>query len=337
MSAETAAVLLWDTAPTGDVTRVRSEATAAEQAGFNGFWISETRHDPMVQAAVAATATSAITIGTNIAVAFARNPMAMAVAANDVQLLSGGRFILGLGSQVRPHIERRFGMPWSHPTERMAEFVGALRSIWQSWRTGAALSFEGRFYRHTLMTPMFDPGPNPHGPPPVFLAAVGPGMTEVAGRCCDGFLAHSFTTTRYLHEVTLPALQRGRSFSDLPGPVDLCGCPFVVTGRTDAEIAAAIAGVRRRLSFYGSTPAYQGVLALHGWTSIGARLHELSREQRWKEMVDVVPDEMVEEFAVVAEPSQVLTEVNRRFGTEFGRVQLAMPYRHGAEMAAVIR
>ena len=178
-------------------------------SGYGGVWIAETADDPVFPLRIAAERTSKGELGTGIAVAFARNPMTTAMQANDLQLASKGRFLLGLGSQIKPHIEKRFSMPWSHPAPRMRAFVLAIRAIWESWNTGAKLSFEGEFYRHTLMTPFFSPGPNPHGAPKVFLAGVGIHMTEVAGEVCDGFLVHPFTTERYLKEVTMPALQRG--------------------------------------------------------------------------------------------------------------------------------
>src|SRR5579872_5958100 len=193
----------------------RQAAAAAEQAGYAGVWTSEITHDPFVALALAAVATEAIELGTSIAVAFARNPMSTAVQANDVQLLSRGRLLLGLGSQIRPHITKRFGMPWSHPAARMREFISALRAIWACWQDGTRLSFRGDFYTHTLMTPFFNPGPNPHGAPRVLLAGVGEAMTAVAGEVADGFLCHGFTTESYLREVTLPALAEGRRAAGL--------------------------------------------------------------------------------------------------------------------------
>jgi probable F420-dependent oxidoreductase len=188
---------------------VRGDASAAEADGFDGYWLSEVKHDPFVGLAVAAGATDRVHLGTAIALAFARNPMTTASAANDLQALFQGRFLLGLGTQVRAHITRRFSMPWSHPAPRMREYVLALRAIWDTWHTGVPLDFRGDFYAHTLMTPMFVPPEHPFGAPPVLLAGVGEAMTEVAGEVADGFLAHGFTAERYLREVTLPG-RRGR-------------------------------------------------------------------------------------------------------------------------------
>ncbi len=184
-----------------------STAQRAEEDGFDGLWCAETGHDPFLPLLLAAEHTERIELGTGIAVAFARNPMSTAVLANDLQDYSKGRFMLGLGSQIKPHIEKRYSMPWSHPAPRMREFITAMRAIWSAWHDGTKLAFRGDFYTHTLMTPFFNPGPNPYGTPKVFLAAVGELMTEVAGEVADGLLAHGFTTARYMREVTIPALE----------------------------------------------------------------------------------------------------------------------------------
>src|SRR3954454_2396173 len=254
-----------DFSPPVGASPLEAEAAAvrAEAEGYDGFGAAETRHDVFGTLTLAARATSRITLQSAIAVAFARNPMTLAVQANDVQLVSGGRFQLGLGSQVKPHIERRFAMPWSKPAARMEEFIAAVRAIWHAWATGDRLHFRGDFYQHTLMTDFFNPGPNPYGNPPILLAAVGELMTAAAGRVADGLLAHSFTTGTYLRERTLPALRAARG-GDLTGftvslPV------LTVLGGTPAERAAAEEAVRGQIAFYGSTPAYRGVLDVHGW------------------------------------------------------------------------
>src|SRR5438445_2014717 len=191
------------------IEHAAAAAREAEVAGYDGVWTAETSHDPFFPLLIAAEHTERIELGTGIAVAFARNPMTLANVGNDLQQFSKGRFVLGLGSQIKPHIEKRFSMPWSHPAPRMRELILAMRAIWDCWNNGTKLDFRGDFYSHTLMTPFFNPGPNPYGPPKVFLAAVGDKMTEVAGEVCDGLLVHGFTTERYLREVTLPALDRG--------------------------------------------------------------------------------------------------------------------------------
>jgi len=300
----------------------REAAAEAQRAGYAGVWTSEIKHDPFVSLGLAAVATETIELGTSIAVAFARSPMSLAVQANDVQLLSRGRLLLGLGSQIRPHITRRFSMPWSHPASRMREFILALRAIWGCWNDGTKLEFRGEFYKHTLMTPFFNPGPNPHGAPKVLLAGVGEAMTAVAGEVADGFLCHGFTTERYLREVTRPALARhGR----LDG-FEVVGSPFVVTGRTDSELEAASRSVREQIAFYGSTPAYRPVLELHGWAGLGDQLHELSLQGRWQEMGTIIDDDVLHAFAVVAEPGAVAAELLRRYGDLMTRMTLYMPY-----------
>jgi probable F420-dependent oxidoreductase len=308
----------------GDPVAAEAAAVAAEADGYDGFSASETRHDPFVSLALAARATSSITLRSEIAVAFARNPMSLAMLANDVQLISGGRFQLGLGSQVRPHIERRFGMPWSHPAPRMEEFIAAMRAIWESWATDGKLAYRGRFYQHTLMTDFFNPGPNPHGNPAIMLAAVGEGMTAVAGRVADGMLCHGFTTEAYLRERTIPALRAARGSLD---GFTLCLPVFAVLGSDPQERAAAEAGVRRQIAFYGSTPAYRPVLELHGWADLGQQLNVMSRRQEWIQMGELINDDVLDAFAVSGNPVEVAAGIRRRFGDIATRVSLYTPYR----------
>ena len=300
----------------------REAAAEAQRVGYAGVWTSEIKHDPFVALGLAAVATDTIELGTAIALAFARNPMSLAVQANDVQLLSRGRLLLGLGSQIRPHITRRFSMPWSHPAPRMREFILALQAIWSCWNDGTKLEFRGEFYKHTLMTPFFNPGPNPHGAPKVLLAGVGEAMTAVAGEVADGFLCHGFTTERYLREVTMPALARHGRLAGF----EVAGSPFVVTGRTEEELEAASRGVRAQIAFYGSTPAYRAVLELHGWAGLGDQLHELSLQGRWQDMGTIIDDDVLNTFAVVAEPGEVAAELLRRYGDVMTRMSLYTPY-----------
>jgi probable F420-dependent oxidoreductase len=312
----------------------RDEAAHAERAGYDGFWLSELTHDPFLGLALAATATERVDLGTSIAVAFARNPMSTAVLANDLQALSRGRLQLGLGTQVKAHVTRRFGMPWSRPAARMREYLLAMRAIWDAWQTGSRLDFRGEFYTHTLMTPMFRPAPHEFGPPQVLLAGVGAGITEVAGEVADGFVAHPFTTVRYLHEVTLPALNRGRHEARRTGDdFQICGLPFVATGRTGEEVAAAVHAVRSRIAFYGSTPAYRGVLELHGWGALGDELHALSLARRWAQMGERISDDVLHAFAVVGGPEEVPGELLRRYGDVFTRATLDTPYPIASDLA----
>ncbi|HWR84447.1 MAG TPA: TIGR03617 family F420-dependent LLM class oxidoreductase [Rhodoglobus sp.] len=303
-----------------DPLQVRDAALTAEAEGYDGVLVPETKHDPFVGATLAGAATQRIHVGTAIAVALARNPMSTAVVANDVQLVAHGRFALGLGSQVKPHIEKRFSMPWSQPAARMEEYVQAVRAIQQAWATGGKLSFTGEFYAHTLMTPFFDPGPNPFGPPPIWLAGVGERMTEVAGRVADGFLCHSFTTRRYLDEVTLPALARGGRAVEVAMP------SFVVLGSTQQELDAAAMATRAQIAFYGSTPSYLPVLDLHGWSGLAERLNAASRRGEWREMAAMIDDDVLSAFAVIGSPAEVAAQLRERFGGIATRVSFNAPY-----------
>jgi probable F420-dependent oxidoreductase len=311
----------------GDLRKVATAAEALEGQGYDGLWTAETAHDPFFPLLLASQATKQAELGTGIAVAFARNPMILAQLANDLQLASEGRHILGLGSQIKPHIEKRFSMPWSHPAPRMRELVLAIRAIWQSWAEGSKLDFKGDFYTHTLMTPFFDPGPNPHGNPKIFLAGVGELMTEVAGEVCDGFLCHGFTTERYLREVTMPALERGAAKAGKAvSEIEISGPSFVVTGTTEEEMAQAVAGTKQQIAFYGSTPAYRPVLELHGWGDLQGDLNRMSKEGKWKEMGELITDDILNTFAVVGEPEQIAPELEKRYGDVISRISFYAPY-----------
>ena len=291
------------------------------------MWTAETSHDPFLPLVLAAEHTERIMLGTGIAVAFARNPMNLAMLANDLQTMSKGRFMLGLGSQIKPHIEKRFSMPWSHPAPRMRELILAMRAIWASWADGSRLAFRGEFYRHTLMTPMFDPGPNPFGNPPIYLAAVGELMTEVAGEVADGVLAHGFTTERYLREVTVPALERGLAKVGKTRADATISYPgMVVTGTTEAEWEASTKAVKAQLAFYGSTPAYKPVLDLHGWGDLQAELNTLSKRGAWAEMADLIDEDMLNAFAVVGELDELPAKILARFGDVVDRFSFYAPY-----------
>ncbi|MFD2092927.1 TIGR03617 family F420-dependent LLM class oxidoreductase [Blastococcus deserti] len=296
---------------------VPATARDLEARGYAGVWASEVDHDPFLPLLSAGQATERLQVGTAIAVAFARSPMTLAMTAHDLQRYTRGRFVLGLGTQVRAHVERRFSMPWSPPVARMREYVAALRAIWAAWQDGTPLRFRGEHYRHTLMTPMFAPDPHQWGPPPVHLAAVGPAMTRLAGEVADGLLAHGFTTDRYLRERTLPALEEGLAAAGRSrGEVTVSLPGLVVSGRTEAARVEAAAAVRATIAFYGSTPAYRPVLELHGWGELADELHALSvsrREDRWTAMGDLVDDEVLAAFAVVAEPGDVAAAVRSRY------------------------
>jgi probable F420-dependent oxidoreductase len=311
-----------------DLRTAADEAAAAEAAGYDMAWAAETNHDVFMSLVPAAAATERIRLGTSIAVAFGRSPMITASAAWDLNDYSRGRFILGLGSQVRAHIERRFSMPWSAPARRMREYVAALRAIWDSWQFSEPLDFAGEFYKHTLMPPFFRPEPNDYGGPKLMLAAVGAEMTKTAAETADGLLVHPFTTRRWLDEHTLPVVREGL----LARPADLSSfelscAVFVVTGRDDEEMAAAIRGTKKQIAFYGSTPAYRRVLELHGWDDAFERLHELSQTGGWQQMADVINDEMLDAFAVVAPADDVGPALLGRFAGVLDRVSLYTPYK----------
>jgi probable F420-dependent oxidoreductase len=315
-----------------DPAGVVAQAVEAEAAGYDGIWSAETGHDPFLPLVLAAEHTERLQVGTGIAVAFARNPMNLAMTANDLQTQSGGRFLLGLGSQIKPHIEKRFSMQWSHPAPRMRELILAVRAIWASWSDGSRLAFRGEYYRHTLMTPMFDPGPNTFGNPPIFLAAVGPLMTEVAGEVGDGLLAHAFTTERYLRGVTLPALERGLAASGRDRSAIQISLPgMVVTGVDDASFAEAEAATRKQLAFYGSTPAYRPVLELHGWGDLQSELNTLSKRGAWDEMTGLIDDEVLATFAVVGELDSIAASIRSRFDGLIDRFNLYAPSGISAE------
>ena len=314
-------------ANTANLSKVPAEARRLEAEGYDGLVTAEMSGDPFFPLLLAAEHTERIELMTSIAVAFARNPMIVAGLSNDLQAFSGGRFILGLGSQIKPHIEKRFGMPWSKPASRMRDFILAMRAIWNSWYEGERLAYRGEFYTHTLMTPMFTPTNNPHGAPRVVLAAVGPKMTEVAGEVADGMIVHAFSTAKYLREVTLPALERGleksgRTRSDL----ELCYPPFVVTGNDEEEWERARAAVTRQIGFYGSTPAYRRVLEVHGWGDLQTELNVLSKRGEWDAMGERITDEILEEFAIVAEPAKVVGVFKERFGGLIDRVLMNLSF-----------
>ena len=295
--------------PIGRLDEVAPFARRAENAGLSGLWTAEAAHDAFLPLLLAAEHTERPVVGTGIAIAFARTPMTTAVAANDLQLYSKGRFILGLGSQIRPHIENRYSMPWSRPAARMREYVLALRAIWASWHEGKPLDFRGEFYKHTLMTPMFNPGPSAFGPPRVYLAAVGPHMTRVAGEVADGLIVHPFTTKKYLYERILPMLDEGlRASGRTRSDIEVCFPGLIATGDTDA--------VRNQMAFYGSTPAYHPVLELHGWLQVGLELNALSKSDRpdkWRQMGALISDDVVREFVVIADPADVQSAVEQRY------------------------
>lgn len=311
-----------------DLHRAAAGARKAEDAGYDAVWSTETGHDPFLPLLIAAEHTEKVQLGTAIVVAFGRSPLTLAHTAWDLNAFSRGRFLLGLGSQIKPHIEKRYSMPWSHPAPRMREFISAMRAIWDCWQNGTALDFRGEFYTHTLMTPFFNPGPNQFGGPKVFLAAVGEGMTKVAAEVADGLLVHGFTTERYLREVTIPSVEAGLAATGRTrADFQLSYPAFVVTGETDEEVEAADRGTRRQIAFYGSTPAYRGVLEQHGWGDLQPELNSLSKKGAWEEMGRLISDDVLDAFAVRGTPEEIAGALQQRFGDIIDRISLYMPYK----------
>lgn len=297
----------------GALVKSGETAAALEREGFAGAWSFEGPHDPFFPLVLAARETRTIELGTSIAVAFARNPMLCAQIAWDLQTLSRGRFILGLGTQVKPHIEKRFSQPWSRPAARMREFVQAIRAIWACWGEGERLDFRGEFYKHTLMTPVFNPGPNEFGAPRLFVAGVGPKMCEVAGEVGDGFFVHPFHSAEFLAADTLPALERGLAKSGRGREGFEISCQTIVAvGSNDEEIQRARQKAKGQLSFYASTPAYRGVLDHHGYGDLQPELNRMSKQGRWLEMITRIDDALFELLAVSGTPAQVAESLRKR-------------------------
>ncbi|MFB6311152.1 MAG: TIGR03617 family F420-dependent LLM class oxidoreductase [Salinirussus sp.] len=286
-------------------------AADIEAQGADGIWTAESTHSALGMAYLAADNTEEITVGTRISLAFVRSPMATAYAAWDLAHYSRGRFVLGLGTQVRAHNERRYGVEWDSPGPRLREVIRAIRHIWDVWQGRAdELEFAGDFYEFSLMTENFDPGPIDHPDIPIFIAAINEYNVRTAGRMCDGILLHPFNSPSYVNEHVIPHLEAGASAASRSlDAVTVSASPFVITGSTDEELAANREQVRRRIAFYGSTPDYRPVLEHHGWDDKHDRLHELSREGAWDAMADVVPDAMLDDYAIEAPLSEIESHV----------------------------
>lgn len=299
-----------------DLDMVPLAIAELEARGYDTAFSAEINNDPFFPLVLAAEHSNTIALSTSISVAFARNPMTMANLAWDLNQYARGRFTLGVGSQIKPHITRRFSMPWSKPASRMREFISAMRAIWRCWEHGDALKFEGEFYSHTLMTPMFTPAKRDYGAPGVNLAAVGPRMTEVAAEVADGVIAHGFTTARYLAEVTLPAVERGLATAGRNRGDFEVNCPVMVVAGVDEEaFLQSREAIRAQIGFYASTPAYRPVLETHGWGDLQTEANRLTREGKWDALGDLVNDEILGTFAVVCENlDDVPTTLKQRYG-----------------------
>jgi probable F420-dependent oxidoreductase len=302
-------------------------ARRLEVVGYDGGFTFEGPHDPFLPLAIAAEYTKTLELSTAVAIAFARNPMLLANLGYDLQLQSQGRFILGLGSQIRPHIQKRYSAVWSRPAARMREMVLAIRAIWSAWHEGAELDFRGDFYTHTLMTPVFNPGPNPYGLPPIFVAGIGPRMTEVAGEVADGFFVHPFHTPEFVERVTLPALERGFEKSGRTRERFVISCQaLIAAGSTEADLESAKNMAKAQISFYGSTPAYRSVLDCHGWGELHDELNRFSKQGRWLEMAGLIDDEVLETIAVVGAPLEIAAKLRARCEKFADRVSLVAPF-----------
>ena len=310
-----------DTSLMFDPVKVGHMAEQLEQAGFDGAYCFEGQNDPFISLTAAALKTQKIQLMTSIAVAFSRNPMSLAYLGNDLQLLSEGRFTLGLGTQVKSHIEHRYSMPWGKPVTRMREIVTAVKEIWRCWETGDRLNFKGEYYHHTLMNPTFSPAPNPFGAPKIFMAGVGPKMTETAGEVADGFFVHPFHSAKSFDELSMPNLQSGfnkagKSLQDFTISAQV----VTATGTSEQQLDAAIVSARNQIAFYGSTPAYKPVLAVHGWEGLQQQWSNMARAGKWTEMAELVSDEILETFTVVGTPEQVAKKMQQRCGGKIDRV-----------------
>jgi probable F420-dependent oxidoreductase len=315
-----------------DLKSITAYARKIEALGYDCLWSAETRHDPFLPLAVAATVTSRIKLGTSIAVAFPRSPMVTAHIAWDLQKASDGRFILGLGSQVKGHNERRFSVKYESPGPKMREVVLALRAIWDCWQNGTPLNFKGRFYRFDLMTPFFNPGPIDHPKVPVYIAGVNAFMCRVAGEVCDGLHVHPFNSPKYLRDYVHPAVEEGlKKAGKSRADFTYTTSTFVVVGDTEQELREAKASVKQQIAFYASTRTYEPVLAAHGWQDLTAHLHRKSVEGDWKGMADLVTDEMLDTFAVTGTYADIGSKIRQRYAGLLDRTALYQPYQSGVD------
>ena len=306
--------------PVSPLVAAGEAARRAESLGYDGFFTAETSHDPFLPLAIVAHTSPSLELGTGIAVAFPRSPMIMAYTAWDLAAASGGKFILGLGTQVKGHIVRRFSGEWLPPGPRMRDYLLALRAIFRSWQEGVPLQHEGDFYRLSLMTPFFNPGPIEHPDVRLAIAGVGPYMARLAGELCEGFHVHPFHTVRYLDEVVIPNIRKGAENAGRSHvSVEMITTVFVVTGRNEEEINRSMAPTKAQIAFYASTPNYAGVLELHGW-DFGEQLGAMSRRGQWGDMAQMVPDEVVHEVAVVAPLDSLGSAIRERYGDRINRV-----------------
>ena len=316
----------------GPIQRVAETAQAAERLGFDGLMTAETSHDPFLPLMIAAEHTDAIELGTSIAVAFPRSPMITAHTAWDLQDYSGGRFLLGLGTQVKGHNEKRFSVPWLSPGPRLRELIESLHAIWTCWQEGKRLAYAGKFYQFSLMTPFFNPGPIGTRRPPIYIAGVNEYICRLAGELCDGFHIHPLNSAKYLEQVIVPLIAEGAATAGRdPSRITLVAPCFVVMGENDEQRQEASMAVRQQIAFYASTRTYRAVLELHGWNELGPRLHECSQKGAWSEMAEQITDEVLETFAVIGRRDEIPALLKKRFEGRVQRLSLYMPFVPGSD------
>ncbi len=326
-----------DTGINLDLRAIPNVVKTIESQGYDGVRTAEMNHDPFFPLLLAAEHSEKLEIASSIAVAFARSPMNLANIGHDLNAYSKGRFTMGLGSQIKPHITKRFSMPWGGPAAQMRELILAMRAIWANWYDSEPLQFVGEHYQHTLMTPAFTPNDTEYGAPKVILAAVGPKMTEVAGEVADGMIIHPFSTQAYIDAVTLPAIEAGleKAGKSREG-FELSYSCFVVTGRNEEEFAKSKVAAQERIAFYGSTPAYRGVLDSIGMGELQSELNTMSKQGRWKEMGTLITDDMINAFGVMGEPHQIAPEMLRRYGAYVDRTSASFPVSNDEQRSAII-
>lgn len=314
------------TAFAADLNQAGRLAGAVESLGFDGLWMAEAAHNPFLPLSHAALASDRILLGTAIAVAFPRSPMIMAQTAWDLAAISQGRFVLGLGTQIKPHISKRFSAKWGKPVQQLREYIDSLRAIWRGFQTGADPSYHGEYYRVPVLTQACAPPPMPYHRIPIYIAGVNTGLARLAGELCDGFHIHSFHTPRYLREVLLPAFQAARKASGRRDRLTRSCAVFVVTGEDAESIEASKQLTKSQIAFYASTPSYVKVLELHGWADLVPRLNGLLRRNRWSEMHNLISDEMLEAFAVIAPPDELPYALRERYAGLLDRAGFYFPF-----------
>ena len=315
-----------DTALTLELSKVPEAARRAEAMGYNGVFTPETGHDPFLAHALAAEHTTTLELGTAVAIAFPRSPMATAQIAWDLSKQSNGRFTVGLGTQVKGHIVRRYGMDWTPPGPRLREYILMMRAIWDSWQNGTRPSFEGKSYRYTLTSPFFNPGPIEHPNVPVHISAINPYNCRLVGELCDGIKLHGFNTPKYFNEVIRPNIEKGAKKAGRdPKDIEICGLGFVITGPDQEAVEKAMAPVRQQIAFYGSTRTYKPVLDIEGWGDLNQELFSLSLEGKWQDMATRITDDMLEEFAIIGTYDEIVKKIKEKSAGIIDRLSFAIP------------